>query len=399
MSPARAVKARPAKGPEADLEALRKRFPTLAKKTHFISHSLGAMPRDAVDALREFSERWTRESIEAWHEWLPMVSKAGDEIGAIIGAPPGTVTMHQNVSTWMGIIASCLDFPPGRNRVLSTDMNFPSVHYVWKEHERLGAKLDLVRSDDRITIDPQKFIEAIDGRTAVVIVELVLFRSGYLQDAKAIIRAAHEKGALAVVDAYQAVGTVPVDVVDLDADFVTGGSVKWLCGGPGAAYCYIRRDLIPRFQPRLCGWFSHEEPFAFELDRIRYRADAMRYMGGTPSVPALYSSAPGRKLVREIGVERIRAKSKRQVALLVDLADAQGLRVNTPRDPGRRGGMVCVDFPGSERVHDQLLRRGFLVDWRPGSGIRLSPHFYTADAEILSILEEIRRLRPRVRAQ
>jgi len=393
-----AVKA-PAKKAEFDVAALRKRFPTLAKKTHFISHSLGAMPREAVDAVRDFTDRWTRESIEAWHEWLPMVSKAGDEIGALIGAPRGTVTMHQNVSTWMGIIASCLDFTGPRNRVLSTDMNFPSVHYVWKEHERLGARLDLVKSDDRITIDPQKFIDAIDDTTAMVVVELVLFRSGYLQDAKAIIRAAHAKGALTVVDAYQAEGTVPVDVVDLDADFFTGGSVKWLCGGPGAAYCYIKRELIERFEPRLCGWFSHEEPFAFELDRIRYRKDAMRYMGGTPSVPALYSSAPGREIVRKIGIPRIRQKSRRQVALAVGLAQSHGLKVNTPLNPDRRGGMVCVDFAGSERVHDQLLRRGFLVDWRPGSGIRLSPHFYTTDEEIESIFDEIRKLRPKVRAQ
>ncbi|HTF56772.1 MAG TPA: aminotransferase class V-fold PLP-dependent enzyme [Planctomycetota bacterium] len=389
---------RAAKPSETPLINLRRHFPTLSKKTHFISHSLGAMPQKAVDALEEFTRRWAGESIEAWHEWLPMVSKAGDEIGALIGAPPGTVTMHQNVSTWMGIIASCLDFPSTRNRVLSTDMNFPSVHYVWKEHERLGAKLDLVTSDDRITIDTQKFIEAIDERTAVVIIELVLFRSGYLQDAKAIIRAAHEKGALAVVDAYQAVGTVPVDVVDLGADFFTGGSVKWLCGGPGAAYCYIRKDLLTKFEPRLCGWFSHEEPFAFELDRIRYRKDAMRYMGGTPSVPALYSSAPGREHVRKIGVDRIRAKSKRQVAMLVELADDLGLKVNTPRDPERRGGMVCVDFRGSERVHDALLRRDFLVDWRPGSGIRISPHFYTSDDEVRGIMDEIRKLRFRAGA-
>jgi kynureninase len=382
-----------------NLAAIRKRFPTLSKKTHFISHSLGAMPRDASEALKDFTDRWTEESIEAWHEWLPMVSKAGDEIGAIIGAPAGTVTMHQNVSTWMGIIASCLDFKADRNRVLSTDMNFPSVHYVWKEHERIGAKLDLVKSDDRITIDTQKFIDAIDERTAMVVIELVLFRSGYLQDAKAIIEAAHAKGALTVVDAYQGVGTVPVDVVDLNADFFTGGSVKWLCGGPGAAYCYVRKDLITRFEPRLCGWFSHDAPFAFELDRIRYRKDAMRYMGGTPSVPALYSSAPGRAIVREIGIRAIREKSKRQVAKAIDLARSQGLKVNTPLDPERRGGMVCVDFAGSERVHDQLLRRGFLVDWRPGSGIRLSSHFYTADAEIESIFDEIKKLRPKVRAQ
>src|SRR5689334_1031745 len=264
---------------EAAMLRVRRDFPTLSHSTHFISHSLGAVPKAAHERLAAFYDKWQSDSIEAWHDWLPMVTETGDEIAKLIGAPSGTVTMHQNVSTWMGIIASCLDFPASRNRVLSTDMNFPSVHYVWKEHERLGAKLDLVRSDDRITIDPQKFIEAIDERTALVIIEIVLFRSGYLQDAKSIIKAAHDKGALTVVDAYQAVGAVPVDVVDLDADFFTGGSVKWLCGGPGAAYCYVRKDLLAKFEPRLCGWFSHEEPFAFELDRIRYRKDAMRYMG------------------------------------------------------------------------------------------------------------------------
>jgi kynureninase len=351
------------------------------------------MPRAALGHLRAFGEAWSRDSIEAWHDWLPRVLRSGDEIGRLIGATPGTVVMHQNVSSLMAIVASCFDWRAPRRRIVSTDMNFPSVHYVLREQERLGAKLVVVRSRDRITIDPEDFIRAIDERTRLVVIELVLFRSGFLQDARAIVRAARAKGALTAIDAYQAVGAVPVDVRELDCDFLMGGSVKWLCGGPGAAYLYVKKSRIAQFEPRDCGWFSHREPFAFEFGRIAYRDDVMRYMGGTPSVPALYSSAAGRKYVFELGVEAIRAKALRQTRLLMGLADARGFRVNTPREDARRGNMVCVDFPGAERVHRELLRRRFLIDYRPGSGIRMSPHFYTRDDELHAIFDEIDRIR------
>jgi kynureninase len=380
---------------EDRLLACRKDFPTLRDSVHLISHSLGAMPRGAFRALRSFGEAWTRDSIQAWHDWLPRASRAGDEIGRLIGAPPGTVVMHQNVSSLMAVVASCFDWKGPRRKVVSTDMNFPSVHYVWKEQERLGARLELVRSRDRIAVETEDFIRAIDERTRAVVIELVLFRSGYLQDAREIVRAARAKGALAVVDAYQAVGAIPVDVADLDCDLLMGGSVKWLCGGPGAAYLYVKKPLIRRLRPRDCGWFSHPRPFDFVLERIRYRDDVLRFMGGTPGVAALYSSAPGREYIRKIGLSAIRRKALRQTGLLMELADARGLRVNTPRDPARRGNMVCVDFPGAERAHRELLRRRFLIDYRPGSGIRISPHFYTRDDELFALFAEIDRLRRR----
>lgn len=372
----------------------RKDFPTLRDSVHLISHSLGAMPRAAADHLRDFASRWTRDSIEAWHEWLPMVTRAGDGIAGLIGAPPGTVVMHQNVSSLMAIVLSSFEYPPGgRNKLVSTDMNFPSVHYVLEEQGRLGAELALVRSRDRITVDTEEFIRAIDERTRAVVVELVLFRSGYVQDARAIVRAAREKGAVTILDAYQAVGAIPVDVADIDCDFLMGGSVKWLCGGPGAAYLYVKPSRIRDFEPRDCGWFSHREPFAFVLGRIDYRDDVMRFMGGTPGVPALYSSAAGREYVRRIGVTAIRNKALRQTEILMGLADERGFRVNTPREAPRRGNMVCVDFDGAERVHRKLLERRFLVDYRAGSGIRISPHFYTRDDELEAVFAEIDRLR------
>ncbi len=371
----------------------RKEFPTLRDSVHLISHSLGAMPRSAVDRLREFTDAWQRDSIQAWHDWLPRVTASGDEIGALLGAPPGTVVLHQNVSSLMAIVLSSFDFRGPRRKIVSTDMNFPSVHYVLKEQERLGAKLHLVRSRDRITVETEDFIRAIDDRTLAVVIELVLFRSGYIQEAKEIVRAAHRKGALAILDAYQAVGAIPVDVADLGCDFLMGGSVKWLCGGPGAAYLYARKSVMNRLEPRDCGWFSHKKPFDFVLDRIDYRSDVMRFMGGTPGVPALYSSAAGRAILRSIGIGAIRRKSLRQTQILMDLADERGFRLNTPRDPRRRGNMVCVDFPGAERAHLELLKRRFLIDYRPGSGIRISPHFYTRDDEVHAIFAEIDRLR------
>lgn len=375
----------------------RRDFPTLRESVHLISHSLGAMPAAAFERLRAFGEKWRDDSIEAWHDWLPLVVETGDQIGAILGAPRGTVVMHQNVSSLMAIVLSCFDYRSERRRLVSTDMNFPSVHYVLREQERLGAELVVVPSRDRITVETDDVIRAIDERTLAVVVELVLFRSGYIQDARAIARAAHEKGALVIIDAYQAVGAIPVDVREIDCDFLMGGSVKWLCGGPGAAYLYVKRSRIPEFQPRDCGWFSHKEPFAFVLDRIDYRDDVMRYMGGTPAVPALYASAAGREYVRKLGVPAIRKKALRQTARLVELADERGFKVNTPREPTRRGNMVCVDFDGAERVHHELLKRRFLIDYRPGSGIRMSPHFYTRDDELDALFREVDKLLGRKR--
>jgi kynureninase len=373
----------------------RRHFPTLGRTVHLISHSLGAMPRAAERRLGEFARAWKQDSIRAWDRWLPLVRESSEEIARLLGAPPGTVSMHQNVSSLMAIVLSCFDWKTRRRRIVSTDMNFPSVHYVLREQERLGAKLVVVRSRDRITVETEDFVRAIDHETQAVVIELVLFRSGYLQEAREIIRAAHAKGALALVDAYQAVGAVPVDVRELDCDVLMGGSVKWLCGGPGAAYLYVKKSLIGRLEPRDCGWFSHRHPFDFSFERIRYRADAGRFLGGTPGIPALYASQEGRKFIREIGVRAIREKALRQTGILMDLARERSFRLNTPASPERRGNMIAVDFEGAERAHLALLDRGFLLDHRPGSGIRLSPHFYTRDDELHAVFREIDRWRGR----
>lgn len=371
----------------------RAEFPILEKKAaYLINNSLGAMPRQVYDSLQAYADSWAEEGVVAWRKWLPLVAETGEMIGQIINAPPGTMIMHQNVSTLVSILISGLDFKR-RNKVVLTELNFPSVVYNWMAQKKWGAEIHAVRSRDGLTIETEDLIRAIDERTAAVSLDLVLFRSSAILDVAPVIEAAHRQGAVVILDAYQATGAVPIDVRALDVDFLIGGSVKWLCGGSGAAYLYARGDLIEKYQPTVTGWFSDKRPFDFRVGEIDYAEDAHRFMGGTPSVPALYAARAGYEIIGRVGVEAIREKSKRQTALLFDLAREQGLKVNTPPDPERRGGTVCVDFPFSEDASDKLIERGFVVDWRPRAGIRISPHFYNSDEECRAIMEEIRSLR------
>jgi kynureninase len=280
------------------------------------------------------------------------------------------------------VVASCLDFSGKKNKVVYTDMNFPSVMYFWEAQRANGARVHMVPTDDGIHVPTERLLDAIDEETLVVPVSHVIFRSAYINDAKAIIERAHKVGAYVVLDTFQSLGTVPVDVRGLNVDFACGGVLKWLCGGPGTGYLYVRPDLGRKLEPKFTGWMAHEDPFAFEIGKNRYANPPYRFMNGTPNVPALYAARPGLKIVSEAGVERIREKSKRQVAKLIELADARGWRVNTPRDPEKRGGTVSIDMPNSTEVCDALLKRNVLVDWRPKAGVRMSPHFYTEDSEL-----------------
>ncbi|HME91129.1 MAG TPA: aminotransferase class V-fold PLP-dependent enzyme [Myxococcaceae bacterium] len=371
----------------------RAEFPILEKKSaYLINNSLGAMPRQVYDALKAYADSWAEEGVVAWKKWLPMVAQTAEMIGRIIHAPQGTMIMHQNVSTLISILISGLDFKK-RNKVVLTELNFPSVVYNWMAQRERGAEIHAVRSRDGLTIEAEDLVRAIDSRTVAVSLDLVLFRSSALVDIAPVIEAAHRHGAVVILDAYQGTGAVPIDVRALDVDFLIGGSVKWLCGGSGAAYLYARQDLIEKYQPTVTGWFSDKRPFDFRVGEIDYAEDAHRFMGGTPSIPALYAARAGYEIIGKVGVEAIREKSKRQTALLIELAHEQGLKVNTPLDPQRRGGTVCVDFEFSEDASDKLIERGFIIDWRPSGGIRISPHFYNSDEECRAIMKEIRRLR------
>jgi kynureninase len=377
----------------------RREFPALEKTVYLISHSLGAMPRRTRERLNEYADVWTSRSIRAWEEgWWEMPVSVGNLIAKIIGAGEGEVTMHPNVSVCQSLIASCFDWRGSRNKIVSEALNFPSNLYIHRQLESLGAHVVTVPSEDGITIPLEKLLAAIDEQTQLVSVSHVIFKSAFIQDLRAITERAHRMGALVVADIYQSAGTVPLNVRELGVDFATGGSVKWLCGGPGAGYLYVRRDLWPSLQPRLTGWMAHRNPFDFDPGAIEFAGSAFRFLHGTPNIPGLYAARSGYEIIDQVGVENIRAKSIRQTSLLIELAEKAGYSINSPRDPAQRGGTVTLNVPNGYEVTQELLRRDFLLDYRPGAGIRIAPHFYTKDEELERVVEEIQSLQPAVAA-
>jgi kynureninase len=371
----------------------RKAFPALEHCVHFISHSLGCVPAQAKDDLCEFFELWQRKSITAWSDWLPEVDRAAERIEKIISAPRGTTIMNQNVSTIMSVIASCFDYAPERNKIVYEALQFPTVSYVWQAEQRRGAQCVLVASKDGTTIDTDAMCAAIDEHTLLVPISHVVFSSAYIQDAKKIIARANEVGAHVILDCYQSIGTVPLDVVDLGVSFACGGSVKYLCGGPGAAWLYVRKDLIERYAPRVTGWFGNESPFAFTMPDQSYAENIWRFMGGTPAVASLYQARAGHTLIGEIGVRKIREKSLVMTQTCIDWVDELGMKLNSPRPAAVRGGSVVFDFASAGDVCRELNRRKFFCDHRPGAGIRIAPHFYTKAEEIELFFGELKKIR------
>ena len=372
----------------------RREFPILDKTVYLISHSLGAMPRETYDRLHEYADIWATRGVRAWAEgWWDMPVTVGDEVARIIGADPGTVVMHQNVSICQSLIISCLEPTPRRNKIVYSELNFPSVMYVYEAHAQDGRlRIETVKSDDGITIPLERMLEAIDESTLLVPFSHVLFKSAFLQDAKAIIDRAHEVGAMVVLDTYQSAGTVPFSIKELNADFATGGSVKWLCGGPGAGYLYVRPDLQQKLEPKTTGWMAHESPFAFDTS-LRYASNIARFLHGSPAIPALYAAQSGYKIINEIGVDRIRQKSVRQTESLIALAEEAGFEVTSPKESARRGGTVTVAHENASSMAKELVRREFVIDYRPGAGVRISPHFYTTDEELKLVIEEMKKIR------
>jgi len=366
-----------------DLLRYRSEFPILERTTYMISNSLGAMPRAVYDAMRGYADTWAARGVRAWEErWWMLAVEVGNRIAALMNASENATAIHQNVTTCQATVASCFDFSGKRNKVVYTDLNFPSVMYFWEGQRTRGARVHMVKTDDGVHVPTDRLLAAIDEETLLVPISHVIFRSAFINDAKAIIERAHQVGAYVVLDTFQSLGTVPVNVAELDPDFVCGGVLKWLCGGAGTAYLYVRPELGRKLRPGFTGWIAHEEPFAFEVGPTRYADLPFRFMNGTPNVPGMEAALPGLKIIAEVGVDRIREKSKRQTARLIELASQRGWRVNTPRDADQRGGTVSVNMPMVREVCAELLKRDILVDYRPGAGVRFSPHFYNTDQEL-----------------
>ena len=372
-----------------DLLARRGDYPVLATSTYLVNNSLGAMPAAAADRLAEFARQWATEGVVAWKRWIPEMQRTADLVARILGAEPGTMVMGQNVATLLGAVVSSLDFSGSRNKVVCTAMDWPGSHYLWTEHARHGVDLVVVPSQDGVGVDAQAVVDAIDERTQVVSVSHVLFKSAFVLDIDPIIERAHEVGAIVVLDAYQAAGIIPVELTRRGVDVCVGGSVKYLCGGPGNGWLYVRPDLVDTLRPAQVGWFSHRDPFAFDFGSVDYAPGIMRFGGGTPGVPSAFAAQPGYEAVVEVGIDRIRERSLSLTQPLVEGALERGFTVRSPVDGARRGGHVTIDPGDSTRVHDELIARGFIVDHRPGVGIRVGPHFFNTTDECTAVLDEM----------
>ena len=361
----------------------RAEFPIVETCTYLVSHSLGAMPRKAAAYLRQFADTWSCRGVRAWHEgWWEVGRETGNLLAPVLGVEPNNISMHQNVTVAQAVIASCFSYDGPRRKIVMSDLEFPSNHYLFEGFRRYGAEIVYVRSSDSIRLDTQQFLEAIDEQTALVPLSLVLFKSAAITDARAVIEKAHRVGAHVILDVYQGAGTVPMALADWNTDFAVGGSVKWLCGGPGAGYLYVRPDLASRLQPSFVGWAAHESPFAFATGAIRHAGSPERFQSGTPNVPSLYSARAGYEIVASIGVPAIRERSLALTRRIIDRAQTAGYRLNTPLDDRERGGSVILDVPNAAGIADQLIARGVIIDYRPGAGIRMAPHFYNTEQEI-----------------
>lgn len=360
----------------------RDNFPVLAGSTYLVSHSMGAAPLGARAALDAYWQEWAADGPEAWERWLPEIGAIADGIGAIVGAPAGSVFLGPNVSVLQAALATCFDFSQPRNEVVYEALQFPSLTYVWREWERYGAVNRVVPSDDGRTIPTERIVEAITEKTAIAVLSHAYYISGAVADVRALQEHCRSVGALLCVDAYQTTGVYPYDVTRWDLDLVTGGSHKWLCGGPGCGWMYVKPELLERFRPAITGWMAHARPFAFEPAPTVHAAGMQRFGHGTPTIPGYVVAKPGHDAIRAIGVARIREHNVRLTSKLAEMALERGLRVNTPLEPSRRTGWIGIDFDDAERACRALVGRRVFVDYRPGCGIRVSPHFYTTDDEI-----------------
>jgi len=376
-----------------ELARWREEFPILSRTLYMISNSLGAMPRAAARSLADYAEMWATRGVRAWEErWWELAGELGARIEAIIGAPAGSVSMHENVTTAEAVALSCVGPDAEKRTIVCTAMDFPSAVYLYKGQRDLGFDLHVVPALDDLSVPGERIAAAIDERTAVVCLSHVLFRSSYIVDPVPVVEKAHSVGAMVVLDGYQSAGIIPVDVAALGVDFFVGGCLKWLCGGPGNAFLYTAPWVKARTRPRLTGWLSRTAPFAFDIDATEVRRDGMAMMNGTPAIPAYYAALPGLDIITQVGVDRIRAASTAMTRRLLELVDASGYRSVASRDPARLAGTVAVDVPDAALVARTLNARDFVVDYRPGVGIRLSPHFYNTMDEIDAMMREIDRI-------
>jgi kynureninase len=377
------------------IDRRRDEFPTLASGIHLLSHSLGPVPRAARESMIEYCDAWEYHTSEdAWAtSWWTLSRRVGDRIARILGGEPGSVQIQPNASIALATVASCFDFKSGaRNKVVTTALDFPSMEYFWDGQRQIGAQIEVVPSPDGVSVPLEQILNAIDSETCLVALAHTSYCSSWRVDARVVVERAHAKGALVLLDVYQSAGVVQLQAADWNVDFLIGGTIKWLCGGPSCGYLYVRPDLQRDLRPRLTGWVAHDSPFDFAHAPMRYAKSVRRFAQGTPSIPALYSAIPGLEIIEAVGVPEIAAESQRRTQFMIDFASERGWTINTPREKNQRGGTVMIGVDDAKTTSERLAERKVFVDWRPGAGLRISPHFFNTDEEIqeaLNILAEL----------
>ncbi|MBL8729536.1 MAG: aminotransferase class V-fold PLP-dependent enzyme [Planctomycetes bacterium] len=376
------------------LLAFRDRFPITARTNYLINNSLGAMPAAARARVAEFLDAWDTRGVRAWGDgWWTLQERVADRIATVLGAPAGSVSMHQNVAVALEMILSCFSFDGARNRIVYADRNFPSDQYIYEARARHGAKLVRVpAASDGISTDVQQIVDAIDDRTLLVAIDHVMFRSSAIVDPVPIVQKARAVGAFVILDTFHSVGTVPLKLREWGVHAAVGGALKWLCGGPGNCFLYVDPDLVTSLQPTFTGWAAHKQPFLFSPAGQDYRDDGGRFATGTPNVPALHSGMAGIEIVVEAGMPAIRARSQRLTQLLVEEAQRAGLGLKSPLQAERRGGHVALDVPDGYAVCQALAAREIVVDFRPDAGLRVAPHFYNTEAEVRAAVRAVREI-------
>jgi kynureninase len=367
------------------IDRRREEFPTLASGIHLLSHSLGPVPRAVRESMNAYCDAWEHHTSEdAWATtWWQLSRRVGDRIARILGGEPGSVQIQPNASIGLATVASCFDFHSGkRNKVVTTALDFPSMEYIWNGQRQVGANIEIVPTFDGVSVPLDRILEAIDDKTCLVALAHTSYRSSYRVDAGAIVERAHAKGALVLLDVYQSAGVLPLHAADWKVDFLIGGTIKWLCGGPSCGYLYVRPDLQHDLTPRLTGWVAHDSPFDFAPAPMRYARSVRRFAQGTPSIPALYSAIPGLDIIESVGLEQIADESQRRTQRMIDFALNRGWTVNTPLELNQRGGSVMIAVDDAPAMVEQLAERRVFVDSRPGAGLRVSPHFFNTDDEI-----------------
>jgi kynureninase len=381
--------------PAPQINRRREEFPTLASGIHLLSHSLGPAPRAARESMLAYYEAWEHHTSEdAWAaSWWEMSTGVGDRIARIVGGAPGSVQVQPNASIALSSVASCFDFTESdRNKIVTSALDFPSMEYIWEGQTRLGANIEVVPTDDGITVRLEDLLDAIDDATCLVALSHVSFRSSYRVDVKAIVERAHKYGAHVLLDVYQSAGAIELQASGWDVDFLIGGTIKWLCGGPACGYLYVRPDLQKDLAPRLTGWVAHAAPFDFASAPMRYTDSVRRFAQGTPSIPALYSVLPGLQIIEEVGVNTIQAESQRRTEWMIDFALEKGWKVNSPPNVEDRGASVMIYVEDGPGMVKRLAERKVFVDCRPKVGLRMSPHFFNTDEEVreaMAILAEL----------